>query len=154
MPVSSVKVTGLRESLLLIDEVGDRARNPEPALRASGTRRALQESERRRFSRYRFRPDTKQWQARKRREGLSPRTMVASGRLRDALINANRSEGVIHTVRKGVLTWGIVAGRSPVYYAKMQADLGRKAVAIDRLARVDIVDRLENFIAFGFGAID
>lgn len=154
MPASTLKVTGLRETLLRIDEMGDRARHPEPALRAAGTRRALQESERRRFSRYRFRPDTKQWLARKRREGLSSRTMVASGRLRAALINANRSDGVILEVRNGLLTWGIVAGRSPIYYAKPLADQGRKAVAIDRLARVNITDRVENFIAFGFGAVD
>lgn len=150
MARSSLQITGLREAIHRVDEVGDRARRPEPALRAPGTRRALQEAERRRFSRYRFRPVTKAWLARKRREGLSTRTMQATGRLASALINANRSEGVRHTVYNNELTWGIVSGRSPVYYAKPLADAGRKAVVIDRVARIDIADRVEHFIAFGW----
>lgn len=150
MARGTLLVEGLPQAVHRIDEVGDRARSPEPALRSASVRRALQESERRRFSRYRFKPDTKAWIARKRKAGLSPRTMVASGRLKSALENANFGEGVRQTVFQSTLTWGIKAGSSGLYYAAIQAQRGRKAVAIDRLARIDIAERVEHFIAFGF----
>lgn len=150
MPRGTLVVEGLPEAIHRLDAVGERARFPEPALRAPGTRRALQESERRRFTKYRFRPDTKAWVARKRREGLSTRTMQATGRLRSALENANYGEGVRQTVFRSMLTWGIRTGQSPVYYAAVQAKRGRQAVAIDRLARIDIAERVQHFIAYGF----
>jgi hypothetical protein len=150
VPRATLQVEGLREAQRKIVDVGARARLPEPALRSPGTRRALQESERRRFSRYRFRPDTRIWVARKRREGLSSKTMIATGRLQSALENANYGEGVRQIVHGSMLTWGIKAGRSDVYYAAPLAKGGRKAVAIDRLARIDIAERVQHFIAYGF----
>lgn len=150
MPRASLRIEGLKEAQLKVEKVGERARFPDMVLRSPGVRRALQESERRRFSRYRFRPDSKAWVARKRREGLSSKTMIATGRLKSALENANRSEGVIHEAYRSILTWGIVAGRSDVYYAAPLAKGGRSAVAIDRLARIDIAERVQHFIAYGF----
>lgn len=143
-------VEGLPEAIHRLDEVGYRARFPEPALRAPGTLLALQESERRRFSKYRFRADTRAWVARKRREGMSTKTMQATGRLKSALESANLSEGVRLTVFKSLLTWGIRAGATNLYYAGVQAKRGRKAVAIDALARIDIAERVQHFIAYGF----
>lgn len=146
----TLTVEGLPEAIHRIDEVGHRARNPEPALRSPATRLALQESERRRFSKYRFRPDTKEWVARKRREGLSTRTMQASGRLKSALESANYGEGVRHNVFRSTMTWGIRAGASGIYYGAIQAKRKRNPVAIDRIARIDIAERVQHFIAYGF----
>lgn len=146
----SLAITGLREAVTRVDEVGERARRPEPALRAPGTRFDLQESEHRRFTTYRWRPGiTKEWRDRKRREGLDPRVMVASGRLESALENAEGG-AVRMTVFNATLTWGLRAGRSDFYYAQVQAKRGRKAVAIDRIARARIAQRVESFIAHGF----
>lgn len=152
MPTSrgSLLIEGLPEAIRRVDEVGHRARFPEPALRSPGTLMALQESERRRFSKYRFKADTRAWVARKRREGLSTKTMQASGRLKSALENANMGEGVRMTVFKSFLTWGIRAGSTDLYYAGIQAKRGRKAVAIDSLARIDIAERVQHFISYGF----
>lgn len=146
---STLKITGIKEARARVDDVGDRARAPEPALRAPQTRLDLQMSERRRFTRYRFRPATKAWVARKRREGLSTRTMIASGRLSSALINAEAG-AVRFTVYNGVLTWGLRAGRSDTYYAQVQAARGRRVVVIDRIARASIAQRVEGFLAHGF----
>lgn len=147
---ASLRIDGLPAARKRIDDVGDRARAPEPALRSSGTRMALQLSEQRRFfGGYRFRPASKEWVARKRREGLSTRTMVASGRLSSALINAE-SGSIRFTVYNGVLTWGLRQGRSQTYYAQVQAAQGRKAVVIDRIARENIADRVQSFLAHGF----
>lgn len=146
---ATLRVTGLKEAVHRVDEVGDRARRPEPALRAPGTRLDLQESEKRRFTSYRFRPDTKEWVARKRREGLSTRTMVATGRLESALVNAEAGS-VRFTVFNGTLTWGLRTGRSDTYYAQVQAHRGRRVVAIDRIARARIAERVAGFLAHGF----
>lgn len=146
---TTLAITGIREARERIDDVGDRARRPEPSLRAPGTRRDLQESERRRFTRYRFIPASREWVARKRREGLDTRTMHASNRLSSALINAE-SGSVRMTVFNGTLTWGLKAGRSNTYYAQVQAQRGRRAVVIDRPARANIAQRVESFIAHGF----
>jgi hypothetical protein len=146
---SSLRVTGLREAVHRVDEVGERARRPEPALRAPGTRMDLQESERRRFNGYRFPADTKAWVARKRREGLDPRTMHASNRLSSALENADEGS-VRFTVYNATLTWGLRTGRSNTYYAQIQAARGRRVVVIDRPARVSITERVESFFAHGF----
>lgn len=143
-----LKVDGIKESRRRVDEVGERARKPEPALRSSYVLRALQESEKRKFSRGRFKRDTPEWVARKRREGLSIRTMEATGRLRTSLEQALAP--VRRTVYNATLTWGIRAGRTDLYYAAIQASRGRKAVVIDPLARDAIANRVEVFIAHGF----
>lgn len=106
-------------------------------------------SEKRRFTNYRFRPATRDWVARKRREGLSTRTMIASGRLSSALINGEAGT-VRFTVFNGILTWGLRTGRSDTYYAQVQAGRGRRVVVIDRVARKRIAERVESFLASGF----
>lgn len=148
---STLAIEGLREARKRVDDVGDRANRPEPALRSAGTRLDLQMSERRRFSAYRFKRATEAWVKRKRAEGLDPRTMHASNRLSSALENAEG--GTIRlTVFNGTLTWGLRQGGpgSPGFYARVQAGRGRRAVVIDRPARARISQRVETFLATGF----
>lgn len=146
--VGRLQVTGLREAIHRVDEVGERARRPEPALRSPEVLFELQEAERRKFATGRFKPDTKAWIDRKRREGLSTRTMVASGRAKAALENA--MPPVRRTVFNSMITWGIPPGRSDLYYLSVQAHRGRRAVVIDRPAREGVANRVQNFIAYGF----
>lgn len=144
----NLTVTGLREAVKRVDDVGERAARPEPALRSPAVLLALQMGERRKFLTGRFKPASPEWVARKRREGLSPRSMQASGRLRAALENA--TPPVRRTVFNSQLTWGIPGGRGDLYYAVVQANRGRKAVVLDKPTRVVINDRVEHFLATGF----
>jgi len=144
----SLRIEGLREARRRVDEVGERASKPEPALRSDAVLHALQMSERRKFTTGRFPRDTKAWVDRKRREGLSLRTMQATGRLRSALENATAP--VRRTVFNASLTWGIRGGRTDLYYARVQAQRGRRAVVIDKPARREISQRVEDFLATGF----
>ena len=148
---STLRIEGIREARKRVDDVGDRARRPEPALRAPGTRMDLQMSERRRFTRYRFKSVTRDWRERKRREGLSTRNMQASGRLKSILENAEGGS-IRLNVFNGTLTWGLRSGGpgDPGFYAMVQAGRGRRAVVIDREARANIADRVETFLAHGF----
>lgn len=145
-----IQVIGLKEAMARVDEVGERARRPEPALRSPRVLFSLQESERRKFSTGRFRPDTRGWVERKRRMGLSTKTMVATGRLRDALVNATLP--VRRTVFNQSMTWGIPGGRTDLYYAAVQRRKGRDAVVIDKLAREQIAGTVQEFLAYGFEA--
>lgn len=151
MPIRrSLQVEGLKEARTMIGEVGDRARRPEPALRDKETLFDLQEGERRLFASGKgLRADSPAWKKRKRELGLSPQKMVATGRLKSALENANASEGVRATVFNGVLTWGIRRGQSNVYYAQPQAKQGRRVVVIDKPSRESIAERVERFVAYG-----
>jgi hypothetical protein len=145
---STLRIEGLREARHRVDEVGDRAARPEPVLRSPRVQLALQMGERRKFTTGRFKRDTKEWIARKRREGLSQRTMQASGRLRSVLENATAP--VRRTVFNSALTWGMRGGSDVARYAAVQALRGRRAVVIDRPARKDISERVEDFLAHGF----
>lgn len=144
----SLRIEGLREARKRVDDVGARANAPEPALRSDAVLLALQMSERRKFATGRFKRDTKDWVDRKRREGLSPRTMQATGKLKSSLENATAP--VRRTVFNSSLTWGIAGGRTDLYYARVQAQRGRRAVVIDKVARVEIAERVERFLAHGF----
>lgn len=146
---STLRIEGLREARDRVDDIGDRARRPEPALSATATKFDLQMSERRRFTTYRFLRASPEWVDRKRREGLSPRTMVATGRLKSALENAEAG-AVRLNIFNGTLTWGLRQGAAPTYYAQIQAQRGRRTVVIDRLARRNIAGRVESFLAYGF----
>jgi hypothetical protein len=110
---------------------------------------AIQQGERRRFTGYRWKRATAVWIARKRREGLSPRTMQASGRLKAALENAEGGSTRLN-VFNGTLTWGLRSGTDMARYAAVQAHRGRRAVVIDRPARKTITERVESFLANGF----
>ncbi len=151
---AQLAVDGLKESIRRVDEVGDRARRPEPALRAPGTLLDLQLGERRKFAKGGWRKITPRWAQQKRRAGLDPRTMRATGQLESALTNA--THGVRRTVFNATLTWGITLGRSDLYYAQALAKgVGsppkkRRAVVIDKPARESIADRVQQFIAHGF----
>lgn len=149
--VSRLQVFGLKEAMARVDAVGERARRPEPALRSPQVLFALQESERRKFATGRFKRDSKAWVARKRREGLSTRTMVATGRLKAALENA--TPPVRRTVFNAMMTWGIPGGRTDLYYAAIQRRHGRNAVVVDPLAREHIAGTVQEFLAYGFGAL-
>lgn len=146
---ATLRIEGLHAAVLHVGDVGDRARKPERALRSEQTKMDLQMSERRRFHGFRFKATSKEWRERKRREGLDPRTMVASGRLESALTNATGGS-VRLTIFNGTLTWGLRTGRSDTYYAQVQAHRGRRVVVIDRPARRNIAQRVESFIAHGF----
>jgi hypothetical protein len=116
---SRLRVDGLQEAVHRIDDVGDRARRPEPALRSHQTLLDLQQSERRKFARGGWRRDSPAWIKEKRRRGLDTRTLRATGRLESALANA--TDGVKATVYNGALTWGIRRGASDIYYAQKLA---------------------------------
>jgi hypothetical protein len=142
-------VDGAREAAKRIDDVGLRARRPEPALRAPATARDLMAGERRRFAQARgWRRIGAEWVAEKRRRGLDPRIMRATGKLEDALTNA--TGGVRATAFNAQLTWGIRAGQTDLFYAQVQARRGRRAVVIDPPAREAIAQRTQRFIAEGF----
>jgi hypothetical protein len=146
-------IDGLKDAITQVDEVGDRARRPEPALRDDATLLDLQQGERRKFARGGWRRITPAWAREKRRRGLDPRTLRATGRLESALTNA--THGVRATVWNSELRWGIRAGRSDIYYAQPLATGARgmpprRMVLIDRTARESIAGRVERFIAHGF----
>lgn len=147
-----LKIEGLKEAQLDVGELGDRARRPEPVLRADQTQLDLQQSERRKFARGGWRRDTPAWIREKRRRGLDPRTLRATGRLESALTNA--THGVKVTVWNSALKWGILAGRSSIYYAQALAKgsssmPARRMVVIDRTAKDSITARVETYIADG-----
>jgi hypothetical protein len=144
----SLRIEGLREARKRVDDVGRRGARPEPALRSSDVLTALQMSERRKFTTGRFRRVTPAWVERKRREGLSPRTMQATGRLRSTLENA--TSPVRRTVFNASLTWGMRGSSDVARYATIQAQRGRRTVVIDRPARARIAQRVEDFLATGF----
>ncbi|WP_217913231.1 hypothetical protein [Miltoncostaea marina] len=146
MARASIRIEGLRDAMQRIDEVGERARRPEPALRAPETKFDLQLSERRRFSHARgWKRITPEWAAEKRRRGLDPRVMRATGRLESVLTNADAGD-IRFDAYNAVLRWGL-KWRSTAYYAAAQAKRGRRAVVIDRQARAAITERVQRYIA-------
>jgi hypothetical protein len=145
---SGLRVQGMREARKRLDDMGDRARRPEPALRARETLLDLQMGERKRFSSSAgLRGISGEWRQRKRELGLDPRVMHASNRLEAALENAN--DGVRLTVFNAELRWGFRGTNDVARYASVQANLGRKVVVIDRDRRRAIAERVERFIALG-----
>lgn len=151
-----LKVDGLAEAVQRIDDTGERARRPEPALRSDATQYDLQLSERRKFQRGGWRRDTPGWIQEKRRRGLDTRTLRATGRLEAALVNA--VPPVKMTVWNNTLVWGIRGGRTDLYYAKAlakgyQSSKGRvparRMVVIDKEARGKISARVERYVLVG-----
>jgi hypothetical protein len=146
---ATLKVDGLKEATLRLDDLGGRARHPQPALRHGNTTLDLQKSERRKFARGGWRKDSPRWIEQKRRAGLDTRTLRATGQLQSAMENA--THGVRATVVGPDLRWGLLRGRSDIYYAQALA-LGppaRRMVVIDKTARDAIATRVQSFIAFG-----
>jgi hypothetical protein len=140
-------VTGVQAAAKRVDDVGDRARRPEPALRSNAALEALKASERRRFSHGRgWRRISAEWVERKRRSGLDPRVMRASGALEQALTTG--TGGVRRSVFNAELRWGIRSGEM-ARYGNVQANQGRRSVVIDVPAKAQIAERVQRFIAEG-----
>lgn len=149
---ATLKVDGLKDATTRLDDVGQRARKPQPALRHHLTQRDLQLSERRKFARGGWRRDTPRWTAQKRSAGLDTRTLRATGLLESALVNA--THGVRARVVGPDLQWGLLAGRSDIYYAQALAKgsasmKARPMVVIDPIARESIAQRVQSYIADG-----
>jgi hypothetical protein len=149
-------VEGLEAAIARLDEIGDRARAPQPVLRSPGVKFDLQQSERRKFARGGWRVDTPTWIATKRRRGMDSRTLRATGRLESAMVNA--TDGVDARVTGTVLTWGLKQWRSRIYYAAPLAkgwNTGhgqvpkRRMVVVDPVAKVSIAGRIGRYITDG-----
>jgi len=151
---SSLRVENLKAAQLRLDAVGTRAQRPEPALRAPGTLRDLVASEKRRFtSTIGWRRLTPKWVKEKRRLGLDPRILRATGKLEGALTGGSAA-GLTFRAWGGSLFWGIPRGRSDLYYAQSLAKnrpgrRGRKMVVIDKQAKTNIAIRVERYVQDG-----
>jgi hypothetical protein len=149
---SRLRVDGLQEAVRRVDVVGDRGRRPEPALRAHQTLQDLTASERRRFDSQRgWKRLTPDWVREKRRRGLDPRILRATGRLERSLTSG---AGITFKAFNGTLSWGIPRGRSDLYYAQALAKgtsstPARRMVVIDRTAKDRIAIRVERYVAYG-----
>lgn len=151
---SRLDIQGLAAAQQRLTAAGSRARRPEPALRSRATLQALRDSETRRFQANRFRANSPKWQQYKRRHGLSPKRLQASGLLRMILTAGTwgtTNSAVAFSAWNGVLTWGLKGGRSPVFYARIWADRDRRRrpVYIDKRARVDIGDIVMRYVVEG-----
>jgi hypothetical protein len=152
-----LRVEGLKETRLMLDDVGARARRPETVLRSQGSRDELQAGEARRFNNPRgWRRNTDRWTTYKRRHGLDTRTARATGLLERALTvtEVGQAHGVTFRAYNGVLYWGIPGGRSDLYRAKAIARArggrrGIKVVVIDKATKQRIVMRIQRYVAEG-----
>jgi hypothetical protein len=160
MPIRSrLEIEGLPAATRRFDDIGLRARRPEPALRSKATLGALKASEQRRFARGGWPRDTPKWIREKRRRGLSDKTLVATGRLERALESGAVAEGISFSAYDSTLYWGIKGGRTNIYYAHPLAKgvghkkVKRRMVTIDRQARVVIVTYVQNYIATGYAGV-
>ena len=149
---TSIRIDGQREAVTLLSDVGLRARRPEPALRSDDTLDALQAGERCRFSHRRGWPPTRNtkparaWAARKRREGLDPRLMRATGKLESILTNA-QSDQIRHDAFNMELRWGL-KWRSVAWYAAVQAaKYKRRSGVVDKRANAEISRIVSDYIA-------
>jgi hypothetical protein len=147
-----LQVDGLRETMTRLDAMGERARRPEPALRARGTQTDLEQSEKRRFDKQKgWAKLSKRWVREKRRRGLKSGTLRATGRLERALTNTVKSLGVRLNVFNSVLEFGVRRGRSDIYYAQPLATgtsrmKPRQMVVIDEIAQIGISERVRLYI--------
>lgn len=148
-----VTVEGLKEAQLRLDDVGLRARRPEPTLRSRATERALVRSEQRAFAKG-WKRDTPKWATYKRHHRLDPRVLRATGRLEHALTRVDQA-GTEFSAYNSTLRWGIKPGRSDLYYAQAlakgvgHAHTKRRMVVIDKPARAQIADIVAHYIASG-----
>lgn len=154
MPNARLRVDGLKEAVKRTDEIGERAKFPEPALKAEGTKHDLEASERRLFESQRgWRRDSPKWAQEKRKRGLDSRVMHATGRLSKALESG--TGGVVFRAKGGTLWWGIPGGRTDVFYAAPLArgvghkKVKRRSVVLDTEARGRIAVRIERYVADG-----
>lgn len=147
----TVRIDGIEDTRRRLDDVGLRAQRPEPVLRSPRVRRELTDSERRLFASNRFSRNTARWDRAKRRRGLSPKRMQASGRLRLLLTSPISGNNVEFKAYNGTLTWGIIGGRSSIYYGAIWAkrDPKRRVVKVDMVARGNIRGHVVRYIDTG-----
>lgn len=138
----------LREAQDRIDAVGERARSPEPALRSDAMLGALRANERRLFASTKWTKNTAKWDARKRKRGLSPKRMQASGLLR-LILEAGGRNVVRFSAYNGTLIYGLYGGRTAVFYARILADRDRRRrpVRLDKVFRLKASDIVSRYVA-------
>lgn len=139
----------LREAQQRIDKVGERAKAPEPALRSHAMLAALRANERRLFASNKWTKNTRKWDARKRKRGLSPKRMQASGLLRLILEAGNTGSAVRFSAYNGTLIYGLYGGRTAVFYARILADRDRRRrpVRLDKVFRVRATEIVTRYVA-------
>lgn len=144
-----IDVDGIVEARKRLDGVGERARRPEPALRSDAMRRAFNANEERVFAGNRFPRNTRKWDARKRRKGLSSKRMQASGLLRRILTTAAYRQSVHWHAFNGVLTAGLKDGPHVAHYASalVKRDRKRRVVKATRRFRPDAAAIVERYVA-------
>ena len=147
-PYPTLTIIGLREVELDIGTIAERALRSSEAFAKREVLEALMDSERRLFRKSPWRPDTRKWQERKRREGKSTNTLVASGRLQRALETA--TPPAIRTVLVAGMVWGIPGAKAgQLAYAYYQARQNRGAVDIDEIAVDVILSRVLRYLITG-----
>jgi hypothetical protein len=121
-----LRIEGLPQTRRMLTDVGDRGRRPEPALRSRATLDLLTRGEAEQFASGQGWPrENRAWASEKRRRGLDPRVMRATGRLERALTRGGGA-GLTHTAYDGVMRFGIPRGRSDIYYAQALAKRRRR----------------------------
>lgn len=154
-----LKVEGVSEHVVELGRIGDRARRPEPALRARQTREDLQDASRKRFRRG-LRRASRAWILEKQRRGLSTRTMHATGAAMLALTNnSGPARGAVtFNAFNAELRWGVKRGRSDLFYIQVHAggyttkkgrQAPRRVVVIDKPARESIAERVVTYVHTG-----
>lgn len=146
---AAVRIEGYREVRERLDDIGTRARRPEQGMRSRSVVAALRAGEARRFNRRINPAASRQWVARKRRQGLDPRTLRATGRLERALTMTGGSARV--TAYNGELRWGLPGSEPSSKYAAILAAERRswRVVVIDVPARKAVSDHILRYIITG-----
>lgn len=143
---ATIRIDHLREVRGRYDAMGRRARRPEPALRAAGTLADLRASERRRFAKRISPAASRDWVREKRRRGLDPRTLRATGKLERLIEGA----GMGISAYNGELRWtakDAYAARVANVHASRRRSW--RVVVIDKPARQSISDRVLTYILDG-----
>ena len=144
-----VEVNGVLSSQLMIDEMRERGMNVQPVLSSIAVKHALEDSGTRRMEHYPFKPVSLAWRRQKAKEGLSPKTMHASGRLARALEHIGPSD-VRVDARRTTLDFGIKPTSDLWMRAHIQASRGRRAVVIDAEASKNIALLIAQYVGYGY----
>ena len=148
MPGQSVTTEGLGEAVRGLERAGARAEDLHVPLRASVA--YWKESERRRFSTSRgWKPNSRRWAAEKRRRGLDPRTLRATGRAERTLTTANEGAGALVRISAASMTVGIKPGRSQIYYLRHLAKKGYQTVTFDAKAQENVGRAIVTYVRTG-----
>lgn len=142
-----IDISGVTGTQMIVNAMEKRAIDPAPYLRSVEVKRQLEGSATRRMERGPFKPVSREWQSRKRREGLSPKTMHASERLAHAL--EHTTSDVRLDTRRTTLVWGIQQNSDLWMRTHIQATRGRHAVVIDASAQKNIALGIASYIVSG-----